>query len=555
MSSHGRVLRVLAVGGILGWALHLAPVGCAASPTTPLPETRRPWPADDPKRPQGEVAVPGGAGRHQKIPIGINMGEAAFWSPDRPWLNHFKQAGGIGSLWDFVPEKPAAKLDADGYPTSLRPEQYASALVWAIPAGFPDDPPCLYPTGRYVCTFEGSGTLGFGRDAEDIQRISPNRYEFDVAKTPNGIELRILTTTPGNHVKSIKLFEKRYESRVTAGETFDPTFLERIRPFKFIRFMGWQGENDRPPGRWADRAKPSHVSWSVRPELKHAGVPAEAMVELCNLAGADPWFCMPVDADDDYVTQFATLVHRRLKSDRKVYIEVSNELWNPLFPQTPYAEAQRKARGFETSQDWVGMRSVQMWNIWRRVFGPGAGRIIRVIGGQWGLPFVAERTLVFSHAGTGNKPVGEQCDALALGLYMPDVEEAYKASWTVPTVIPEIRKRLSRDMNNYLPPQKALADKWGIRVVAYEGGQGLVGEVPGTPEQRKLFRQANRAPGMYDLYREWLDLWVGGGGKDFCAFYFCGRYDNDGSWGHLEWLDQPIDQAHKYRALVDFIGR
>ena len=33
------------------------------------------------------------------------------------------------------------------------------------------------------------------------------------------------------------------------------------------------------------------------------------MVALCNKINADGWFNMPTLATDDYVTQFATLVH------------------------------------------------------------------------------------------------------------------------------------------------------------------------------------------------------------------------------------------------------
>ena len=36
------------------------------------------------------------------------------------------------------------------------------------------------------------------------------------------------------------------------------------------------------------------------------------MVDLSNLLRADPWFCIPHQASDDYVQRLATLLHARL---------------------------------------------------------------------------------------------------------------------------------------------------------------------------------------------------------------------------------------------------
>lgn len=64
---------------------------------------------------------------------------------------------------------------------------------------------------------------------------------------------------------------------------------------------------------------------------------------------------------------------------------------------------------------------------------------------------------------------------------------------------------------------------------------------------------ANDHPRMYDLYRKYLDAWFDNGGELFVAFAYFRRPDRYGSWGVLRNQDQPIEEAPKYRALVDTI--
>ena len=97
------------------------------------------------------------------------------------------------------------------------------------------------------------------------------------------------------------------------------------------------------------------------------GVPVEAMVEICNLAGADGWFNMPVNASDDYVRQFATYVRDHLNPGLQVHVEFSNEVWNWAFPQSQYADAHDA--GFGNWLEWYGVRTAQVGRIWNEVFG------------------------------------------------------------------------------------------------------------------------------------------------------------------------------------------
>ena len=59
-----------------------------------------------------------------------------------------------------------------------------------------------------------------------------------------------------------------------------------------------------------------------------SGVAIEHLIQLAVAQNANPWFNIPTLADDDYITQFGTLVFNQLPSGYKAYVEYGNELWN-----------------------------------------------------------------------------------------------------------------------------------------------------------------------------------------------------------------------------------
>jgi hypothetical protein len=61
------------------------------------------------------------------------------------------------------------------------------------------------------------------------------------------------------------------------------------------------------------------------------------MVDLANRLALDSWICIPHLADDNYVTETARFFRRNLRTDVKIYVELSNEVWNPLFDQGRWA--------------------------------------------------------------------------------------------------------------------------------------------------------------------------------------------------------------------------
>jgi hypothetical protein len=54
---------------------------------------------------------------------------------------------------------------------------------------------------------------------------------------------------------------------------------------------------------------------------------------------------------------------------------------------------------------------------------------------------------------------------------------------------------------------------------------------------------------MADIYRRAFELWFGMGADVFVAYGFVGRPSRWGSFGHLEYMHQPLEDAPKFRAL------
>jgi hypothetical protein len=109
--------------------------------------------------------------------------------------------------------------------------------------------------------------------------------------------------------------------------------------------------------------------------------------------------------------------------------------------------------------------------------------------------------------------------------------------------------------NKTIAEQARLAEARSLSLVAYEAGQHLVGY--GGAENNKaleeLFQAANRHPRMKALYLDYLNGWRASGGKLAAIFSSLGSWSKWGSWGLLEYHGQPVEEAPKYQAVVEFL--
>jgi len=104
--------------------------------------------------------------------------------------------------------------------------------------------------------------------------------------------------------------------------TFNPTILNDYKSFTLYRFMTWGNTNGDSLQNWSDRTVTGGV------QSGDYGVAYEYMIDICNASAKDMWINIPVMATNDFIKQLATLLLKNLRTDKNIYIEYGNEVWN-----------------------------------------------------------------------------------------------------------------------------------------------------------------------------------------------------------------------------------
>lgn len=484
-------------------------------------------------------------GEEPKARLGMNLAGPADWATElpfvdvfrtsRPWVSQKK-----GVAWGQGPE---LVLDELGWVKKLEQGCYAESMLCTISGGH-------YPAGVYTVLYEGEGKIEFGKNAK-VTEAKPGRILIDVDSAKGGFSVQIKETNPQNYIRNIHVIMPGFE-QTWQTEPFHPVFLKRWKGFACFRFMDWMHTNGSEISKWSDRPTLQHATFSKR------GVALEWMIDLCNRQKIDPWFCMPHLADDDYVRRFAQIMKETLDPSLKIYVEYSNEMWNGQFKQSKYAGEQGvklgigpKERPWEAGWHYTAVRSVEIFKIWEEVFG-GHDRLVRVLASQAANSHVSKQILGFGDA-------AKHADALAIAPYItmcigprskPDMKTV--AGWTVEQVLDHAENQALATCTRWMQEQKKAADQFGVKLVAYEAGQHLVGVGGGENNETmtRLFQAANRHPRMGALYTKYLDTWAATGGDLMCIFSSTGRWSKWGSWGLAEYYDSKSTEYPKLAATL-----
>jgi hypothetical protein len=479
--------------------------------------------------------------------LGMNLSGPADWNTELPFVDVFRfsrpwisQRQGEG--WG---KGPSLKLDEHGWVKSLDAGCWAETPLCTIEGGH-------YPSGQYTVLYDGHGKLDVWGAASVVNQ-GPGRTTIRVDASKGGFFLKLMATEPNDYVRNIRVimpgFEKTYRD-----EPFHPVFLRRWQGMACLRFMDWMETNGSRVRQWSDRPTPQDATFSQK------GVALEVMIDLCNRQKADPWFCMPHLADDEFVRGFAAMVRDRLAPDRKVYVEYSNEVWNGMFPQSKYAGEEGIKLGFaekpwEAAWRFTAYRSVQIFKIWEEVL--GRQRLVRVLPTQATNPYVSQRIVEFQDA-------YKHADALAIAPYIscnvapngkPSAAEVER--WTVDQALDYMEQTALPESLRWIKQQTQVADKYGLKLVAYEGGQHMVG-VAGAENNEaiaRLFHAANRHRRMAAIYERYYDGWTASGGDLFCYFASTSKWSKWGSWGIVEWYDEDVAKSSKFAATMQWARR
>lgn len=439
-----------------------------------------------------------------------------------------------------------------------------------------------YPAGQYIVLYDGQGTIAYSFDAVKNTALStPGRDVLNVTPTyGGGVNLTITSTDPnntGNYIRNIRVVQAANEAALNAGQIFNPNFLSLMQNFRVLRFMGWFQINDNPLTSWTGRPIPANAFWGSA-----TGVPIEAAVQLSNLLSADAWLNIPHMADNNYITQMATLVHSKLGSAQKVYLEYSNETWNYVFGQAKWIQSQGQvewpnsgASTFQLNRDWFGQRVAQMCDIWKSVWGADANRVVCVLGAQAATTYTATEALNCPLWAAGAPCSGHGIGAVAIAPYFGG---PVPSAWTSQSDggLSNLFTSFTTQNDPSIPVggwigqvsswetayRTALAP-YNLPMIAYEGGQTFEGFPNGVNSDgtntplTNLYIAANRDSRMGAAYATYLQKWKSNGGQLFTVFEDIAPYSQFGEWGLLESIMQttsPLSSAPpKWQAVQNFI--
>lgn len=550
---------------------------------------------------------------NQASPLGTNLAEVTYYTPEQPFLNVLKTGAGWSTLKNGLETGEevllyTSLLDANGYPTTLTGGvahnfNQVSTLVFRALDSI--EVPSPYQAGDYLLQWSGIGSFSYAFDpGNGTCATSPCKITVG-SPSSAGILLTLTGTGSGsNYAKNISLIycgiwngtscSSGYDTLLANGEIFNPSFVNRVSSFKTLRFMNWMATGDNFQKNWTDRPLPGWVFWddsrtnatinSGDPRSGNDGVPAEVLFALCNKLQADCWFNMPPLATDDYVTQFAALAHSTLNSNSKVYVEYANELWNQALCQPSgsmtsscvqqVAELCAAAEPvacpypasysiFQANTFYGALRAVQVGALWKAAWGADSGRVVRVFGGWNGNTGYNSFWLPWTDpAGHFSGTVAQNVDALAVAPYfgygVPDtfsLDQLFTEIMSGGLVSAANGGYPGGMLKQTLDSAKinySIASSLGLALVTYEGGQTFVDYGGSDAALESLYAAANRDPRMGIAYTTFLNGWKSLGGTLFINFTDIQQQSKWGYWGALENVLQT--SSPKYDALINFIS-
>jgi hypothetical protein len=372
---------------------------------------------------------------------------------------------------------------------------------------------------------------------------------------------------------------------VSGENPWDPEFLKEIEKYTVFRFMDFQRTNNLPAGDqgiWTQRVK--------KTDSHQNPVSFEWMIDLCNIMQKDMWVCAPhaaidrnglVGGNNHYIKKMAIIIKTGvdmldldldqprfsnigsmnadqlvaaggrkvcdpLDDNLQVYIEYSNETWNGAFAQADYCWDEGEAKGLDDNRYTAGYlfhawAAILMFEEFEDVFGRDNPRIVKVDAQQMTSWQTTKHLEVYRDPSLN--PSGTFPDAFTVAPYV-----GHDVNGGASNAVQQIRNTFSERIGKVREIREKIdeageQDNRDYLFIAYEGGQHVT---TGADD-------VNSDPGMYDLYIDYLNECNKYFTGVFCHYCHSGRAGGGGAWGSKLYIGQPESEAHKYRALMDWI--
>lgn len=523
-------------------------------------------------------------------PLGLNTDFLVYYGSDFPMKNAMASAGTWGvtnvSLAPFSSGCPlsAIPLDSDGYPTSLpyTVAGYAEGqVVYTSIYGGSIPSPYFYPAGTYHVHWDGAGTVRMRNDGGTVTS-STSGFAYTVA-TPSsgGMGLVILASTLGNHVRNIRVLHPGETLASNAANPWNQHWLNLVDRFGMLRFMNWQATNrsTNTTTTWASRVPTTYYTQ----ESMGRGMAIEHMVDLCNRLLIDPWFCLHHNTTSDYWSNLAQYLYDNLDSRLIARIELSNEIWNGVFPQHAYYRdaglaASINLVGYNAGDPspttnpggYQGVRaacalkmqvrvSAQMWAAFTTVFGASSPRVKRVMGcfvvnySQTTARLVDYENVAVNPL-AGVNPVQECAIAPYWGVAGANALEL-NVTMPILDLLALFRTDAYNETTTWVTGHQAVTASRSIPVSFYEHGFGAAydnaANVPLQTSMRTRLLEARRHSGFQSVQAEFFRAAHAANMATIgCHLGFVFPPQNSGCWGALENEYQDPATAPTWLAIL-----
>ena len=455
---------------------------------------------------------------------------------------------------------------SDGYPLQVPfTESGQQVIAQTI---ILDGGPHPLQTGEYELSFEGAGevnvgstgvSLGTGETSLSSTNAADKiRFAYNDSNGDGQIVVSIVSSIAANPIRNIQIIPVQFLTDFQT-QPFHPRFLEFLNPFSVIRFMDYMRTNNSSIVNFSERCPKKFYTYTT-----NRGAPYEMMIKLCNQTGKDLWACIPHKANDNFVSSFATLLRDSLNANRKIFIEYSNEVWNPQFDALQFVTQEGKnlfggvnstiSLGDTTPNgralQFFAKRNCDVYSIFNTVFGTQMqSRVTKVMGAQ------------ASNANTSSYPLSimrsnnfstnnQKPDVIAIAPYLAaDNGNVVPPNTTlsVSTILDSLQGQIASFLIPATRAHKAIANEFEIDLVTYEGGQHLIPNSANITKFTNVMRNAR----MKTIYCNMLNAWKQESGGLFMHFSSFFRISVFGCWGAVESMSEDYLTQPKYKALVE----
>ncbi|HEX3149181.1 MAG TPA: PA14 domain-containing protein [Gemmataceae bacterium] len=485
--------------------------------------------------------------------MGVNLSGVEDWSYDRLFADAMKSARRPSNLGSHLGTPP---VDSKGWPATD-----ASIVLWQGIANMNGTYRLSFTGQADVSTYWGAATVANKQFDANTNTTTATITYFPTDTT--GLLLNLANTRRtaagalNTGVTNIKLMRP-----ISPGSTmtYDPsvTFTQPIKDlvskFSVVRMMddtgsnGYQGIN----GNWNLRRPTDYASQAAAGASY--GMAWEYAIQFWNETNTDAWVNIPFPADDAFVTQLATLLKNNLAPGHKIYVEFSNELWNAggsyaAVPNHDAAVAEVQANpnsplnydgvyptrdntGWSLAQRRIVLRTVQVSNIFRQVFGDDQmmSRVRPVLMTQLGwtngwlsyeLDYLEDYFDNPTYQATPHAP--------SYYLYGAGGSAYEDADWSkgANTTVDDVFNTMPNNFAQYLQNDMDWVGAFGLKRIAYEGGPSLDNLTGNQSVPASVLQAAWSDPRMRTELVDNHHTWSANGGDLLMYFASTGDYH----WG------------------------